>query len=454
MNDFLYRLANIWNLKKKRFSENFPELEFVLILQMASCCAAGLRVSGAVGGAHRTHEKAMAEKLFEWADKGLISARPIWNKRNEHADPHQCGIYRPDFVLERDAGVVIEECDENGHQSYKIRCELIRQAHISLGYGGRPVHWIRIDTDTARIFGSITLDSTARDDIHLRQLQMAERNPDYDHFIKIDYLFYRPMFGMVGDIVQSFEFPTIEDYCKWVDKVAPETISMQNAIKQRESGKKTWLISYRASGQNITHSNWNSMTKISIDECYTLAQRDMKYTLVHATKRVTAYAIGKAIGKLEQETGIKRFSIFGYGEISSGGDITEHPGMKLIIEHVNKQSPLLESWLECGDIRSNKRGILNRFLVSVDLNQMTRIQLLNYIRDYKQSTEQELSEHEQKHVKDEEELNKRMQKIKELKRLRTEDQKEMDEMEQELNARMDRIKALKIEVNTLKSLLQ
>jgi len=85
---------------------------------------------------------------------------------------------------------------------------------------------------------------------------------------------------------------------------------------------------------------------------------------------------------------------------------------------------------------------------------MTRIQLLNYIRDYKQSTEQELSEHEQKHVKDEEELNKRMQKIKELKRLRTEDQKEMDEMEQELNARMDRIKALKIEVNTLKSLLQ
>ena len=196
------------------------------------------------------------------------------------------------------------------------------------------------------------------------------------------------------------------------------------------------------------------MTKISIDECYTLAQRDMKYTLVHATKRVTAYAIGKAIGKLEQETGIRRFSIFGYGEISSGGDITEHPGMKLIIEHVNKQSPLLESWLECGDIRSNKRGILNRFLVSMDLDQMTRIQLLNYIRDYKQSTEQELSEHEQKYFKAEEELDRRMEKIKELKRQRAEDQKEMDEMEQELDARMDRIKALKIENKTLKSLLQ
>jgi len=229
---------------------------------------------------------------------------------------------------------------------------------------------------------------------------------------------------------------------------------MQCTMKQRESSKKIWLMSYGANGPNITHSSWNSMTKIPIDECYTLAQRDMKYTLVHAKKRVTAYAIGKVMEIIEQETGIKRVSIFGYSELSAGSDIMEHPGMKLIIEHVNRGSQLLESWLECGNIQSNKRGILNRFLVSVDLSHMSRIQLLNYIRDYKHSTEQELSEHEQKYFKAEEELNRRMEKIKELKRLRAEDQKEMDEMEQELNARMDRIKALKIENNTLKSLMQ
>jgi hypothetical protein len=196
------------------------------------------------------------------------------------------------------------------------------------------------------------------------------------------------------------------------------------------------------------------MTKITIDECYTLAQRDMKYTLVHATKRVTAYAIGKAVEKLEQETGIKRVSIFGYNDVSAGSDIMEHPGMKLIIEHVNKQSPLFEYWLEFGDIWSYKRGILNRFLVSVDLNHMSRIQLLNYIRDFKHSIEKELSEHEQRHIEAETEILQKSEKIKELKRQRAEDQKEMDEMEQELNARMDRIRALKIELRALKSMMQ
>lgn len=203
------------------------------------------------------------------------------------------------------------------------------------------------------------------------------------------------------------------------------------------------------------------MTSIKIDECYTLAQRDMKYTLVHATKRVSAHAIAKAMDILEQETGIKRVNIFGYNDFSAGSEIMEHPGMKLIIEHVNKQSPLFEYWLEAGDIRSYKRGLLNRFLLSVDLNHMSRIQLLNYIRDFKHSTEQASSEREEQLLQTqtdlsnaEAELTRKSEKIKELKRLRVDDQKEMDEMEQELNARMDRIKALKIENKTLKSLLQ
>jgi hypothetical protein len=420
---------------------------------MASCSASQLQAPNDVG-THRIHERAMAEKHFEWAQSGLISVKPIWNKRNEHADPHQCGIYRPDFVLERDVGVVIVECDENGHQSYKMRCELIRQAHISLGFGGRPVHWIRIDTSIERIFGPKVLNSAERDNIHLLQLQTAEQNPDYDHFMKIDYLFYRPLFGLEGDIIQSFKFPTIEDYCRWVDKVAPESIGLECTTRQRESSKKTWLISYGASGPNITHLNWNSMTEVMIDECYTLAQRDMKYTLIHATKRLTAYAIGKAVGKLEREIGIRRFSVFGYGDCSAGSDITEHPGMKLIVEHVNKQSPLFECWIEAGDIRSYKRGLLNRFLVSVDLNHMSRIQLLNYIQDFKQSTEQALRVREQRRDEIQMELTKKTEQIKELKRQRADTRKEMDEMKRELNARKDHINALRIEENTLRSLLQ
>lgn len=196
------------------------------------------------------------------------------------------------------------------------------------------------------------------------------------------------------------------------------------------------------------------MTEILIDECYTLVQRDVKYTLIHATKRVTVNTIGRAVAILEQETGMKRVGIFGYSELSSGSGIMEHPGMKLMIEHANQESPLFEYWLEHGDIRSYRRGLLNRFLISDDLHLISRAQLLNYIRDFKQSTDLELSRHEQQHIEDQKELTKKAEKIKELRRLRDDDQREMDEMEQELDVRMDRIKALKTEKKMLRSLFQ
>ena len=128
----------------------------------------------------RAGEKAMFEKLIKWAEDGLLPMKPVGNKQNFLADPVQCGRYRLDFVFEHETGVVIDEYDENGHANYNLRCELIRQGRVSLGYGGKPVHWIRYNPDNFLSDGQGP-DSQTRDAAHLRHLQHAIQNPDYDH---------------------------------------------------------------------------------------------------------------------------------------------------------------------------------------------------------------------------------------------------------------------------------
>ncbi len=53
------------------------------------------------------------------------------------------GRYRVDFVFELEAGVLLLEYDEDMHADRDKRCELVRQAEVSLGYGDMPFHWIR-----------------------------------------------------------------------------------------------------------------------------------------------------------------------------------------------------------------------------------------------------------------------------------------------------------------------
>ena len=164
---------------------------------------------------------------------------------------------------------------------------------------------------------------------------------------------------------------------------------------QKESPKKIWLYSYGASGPNITRDLWMSSTGIEIDECYILTQRDLKYMLIHTPKRVAICHMKTAFKSLETETGVKGICVFGYDEISYGDGVWEHPGMKLMIEHMNSKSPFFEYWLQHGSLETNKRGILTKFMVSDDLKIMSRIQLLNYIQDYKMKTESKILEIEQ-----------------------------------------------------------
>jgi len=199
---------------------------------------------------------------------------------------------------------------------------------------------------------------------------------------------------------------------------------------QREGPKKIWLFSYGASGPSISNTIWTSSTGIDIDECYTLSQRDFKYTLIHTTKRISPPSMKSAVTKLETVTGIKGAGIFGYDNLLSGIGVSEHPGMKLMIEHMNKESTCFEYWLQSGSIESNRRSLLNKYLDSHDLCTMSKPQLLNYIHSYKRKLESKLQEQDSK--------------ILEL-------EQENEEMETELGKRMDRIKTLKSENKMLRS---
>lgn len=170
----------------------------------------------------RAGEMEMAKKLMGWYEKGLLPCKPEWDKRNPQADPVQCGTYRLDFAFVHDTGVAIVEYDPDCHKGYNKRCELVRQYTVSSGYGGRPVHWLRFNPSYFSVDGKVFFDDEMRDAMLLEYLQTALHSPDFDNPIKVDYLFYKPMFGGAGGTVQSFKFPSYDAYCDWVEQVAPE----------------------------------------------------------------------------------------------------------------------------------------------------------------------------------------------------------------------------------------
>jgi hypothetical protein len=185
----------------------------------------------------------MAAKLDEWARDGKITRYTLWNKQNPLADPAQCGKYRVDFTSEMLTGVVLFEYDEQMHSDRVLRCELLRQAEVALGFGGLPVYWIRFNPDAFKVDGVTRVTKLAeRNDVLLKQLQHALNNIDYDHHFTVTYICYtkkkqgdqdgasgRDSSSAIMDgsfdtdndnLVQSHKFKTIEDYNKWVEAIS------------------------------------------------------------------------------------------------------------------------------------------------------------------------------------------------------------------------------------------
>jgi hypothetical protein len=170
-----------------------------------------------------SREARMAHTLNKWVEQRLVPLYTRWNRRNPSADPVQCGIYRVDFTYENDTGVLLLEYDESMHSDRDRRCELVRQANCSLGYGGRPVHWIRFNPDAFKVDGVTRKTSRKEREAELLNLmQTALNHFDYENVITIDYLCYnKPTSCSGSDLVQTYKFKTVEEYSTWVDEVAP-----------------------------------------------------------------------------------------------------------------------------------------------------------------------------------------------------------------------------------------
>ena len=163
----------------------------------------------------------LAARLQDWASEKLIPVYSLWNKQNPWADPAQCGKYRVDFIFELENKVVLLECDENQHSIYDQRCELVRQAHVSLGFGGLPVHWIRYNPDSFRLNGVIRMATAQeRESILLSQLQQAFHETDFDHLITITYICYTRSNADNGNLHETLKFKTIEEYTAWTESTS------------------------------------------------------------------------------------------------------------------------------------------------------------------------------------------------------------------------------------------
>ena len=164
----------------------------------------------------------MAALLEKWTTEGLSPKFTAWNKRNPEADPAQCGRYRPDFVWAWDEGVLLLEFDEGMHSDYERACELKRMGEASLGYGGRPVQWIRFNPDAFKKDGATRRTTKKeREEELLELLGNGVLPADYEHFLTIDYVCYDPQPGAfvsgLHGLVQTLQFETIEDYCAWAE---------------------------------------------------------------------------------------------------------------------------------------------------------------------------------------------------------------------------------------------
>ena len=144
---------------------------------------------------------------------------------------------------------------------------------------------------------------------------------------------------------------------------------------QRTNPKRIWLITYGASSPNITHAMLQE-GNITVDECYTLEQRDLKYTLVNVPSRARLEYLEKCMQTLKENHNIILQNIPGYeplaGYYSSNEELAEHPGLKLIIHHFGD----IDKWSKVGNAHTKKTSIVWRFISPADLSTWTKPQLL------------------------------------------------------------------------------
>jgi hypothetical protein len=126
-----------------------------------------------------------------------------------------------------------------------------------------------------------------------------------------------------------------------------------------------------------------------VEECYTAAWRESKYTLIRLDKsrRVRQTPLYKMMQLLHERHGIVGTGIFGFDIVASNNQANDeclfaHPGFKLMVEAINNDLTALESWMREGDVMNNRRGLLWKFIEDTPPRNMTRAQLVKRVTEW------------------------------------------------------------------------
>jgi hypothetical protein len=159
-------------------------------------------------------------------------------------------------------------------------------------------------------------------------------------------------------------------------------------LQKRENPKQIWLLTYGAGCCSVTHTILSACGLV-VDECHTVTWRESKYTLIHLNKdnRIRRNPLLQIMEELNTTHGIKGTEIFGFDTMSCNSQVQEesildHPGFKYMIQSMNTNISRLDSWTRDGDIVSNRKGVLWKYLEDTNPERMTRAQLITRVKEW------------------------------------------------------------------------
>ena len=139
---------------------------------------------------------------------------------------------------------------------------------------------------------------------------------------------------------------------------------------QGTNGRVSWILTYGASGNNITHEQieeYNESVnkgKLILDECYTTTDKALKYTMIHLEKKRRKQPVSKFMEYMEETHGIVSQEIFGYSAVDNASCQEIHPAHHVIYAHYIKKNAFFQGWTKGEQCKNG--GLLNHPGLKVD----------------------------------------------------------------------------------------
>ena len=148
---------------------------------------------------------------------------------------------------------------------------------------------------------------------------------------------------------------------------------------KQEYAKGIWLVTYAACSPDIAHEMLHN-NGICCDQLYCITWRESKYALIHLkqSNRVRSTALSKAMERLKESHGVRGSCIIGYDPLAcnTNGESTveDHPAFRKMVENLNTGKEI-SIWIQDGDIRSYRKGLLYKYIDGADPKLLTHGQL-------------------------------------------------------------------------------